>query len=419
MKIKIILSIAWGLLTARLRQTIIAAVGVTFGITTFIALLGFMEGTNRLLDGLMMNRTPHIRLFNEVVASEKQPISLSEEYEGNHNFVHSIKPKDEQLSLKNGPKIIHFLEEDPNVKGVNSRISSQVFYNLGANDLGGMVNGIDVEKEMEHYAFEDYMVDGNAIDLKNVPNSIILGVGLAEVMMVDIGDLVQVTSPKGVRFNFKVVGTYQTGIADIDKKQSYTSILSTQKLLGKSTDYVTDILVKLHDVKKAQKLARHYEDLFDVEAEDINEANAQFDTGSSIRSIISYAVGITLLLIAGFGIYNILNMMIYDKMDSIAILKATGFSGKDVSRIFITVALIIGIFGGAMGLLLGYIACLLIDMIPFVTEALPTIKTYQVDYSPKFYVIAGVFSIVTTYLAGFFPSRKASMVDPVTIIRGK
>jgi lipoprotein-releasing system permease protein len=35
-------------------------------------------------------------------------------------------------------------------------------------------------------------------------------------------------------------------------------------------------------------------------------------------------VGIVLLVVAGFGIYNILNM-IYEKMDSIAILKATGF----------------------------------------------------------------------------------------------
>jgi lipoprotein-releasing system permease protein len=36
-------------------------------------------------------------------------------------------------------------------------------------------------------------------------------------------------------------------------------------------------------------------------------------------------VSVFLLVVAGFGIYNILNMMIYEKMDSIAILKATGF----------------------------------------------------------------------------------------------
>ena len=52
---------------------------------------------------------------------------------------------------------------------------------------------------------------------------------------------------------------------------------------------------------------------------DIQTANSQFETGSFIRSLISYAVGITLLIVAGFVIYNILNMMIYEKMDSVTL----------------------------------------------------------------------------------------------------
>jgi lipoprotein-releasing system permease protein len=112
-------------------------------------------------------------------------------------------------------------------------------------------------------------------------------------------------------------------------------------------------------------------------------------------------------------------MMIYEKMDSIAILKATGFSGKDVNRIFISIALSIGIFGGLMGLIFGFALSSVIDQIPFNTASLPTIKTYPINYNPKFYLIGAVFSLITTYLAGYFPSRKASKIDPVIIIRGK
>jgi O-antigen/teichoic acid export membrane protein len=72
-----------------------------------------------------------------------------------------------------------------------------------------------------------------------------------------------------------------------------------------------------------------------------------------------------------------------------------------------------------IGLVMGYLLSLLIDMVPFETEALPTITTYPIDYNPKFYLIGGVFGLVTTYLAGFFPARKAATVDPVEIIRGK
>jgi lipoprotein-releasing system permease protein len=135
--------------------------------------------------------------------------------------------------------------------------------------------------------------------------------------------------------------------------------------------------------------------------------------------LISYAVGITLLIVAGFGIYNILNMMIYEKMESIAILKATGFSGKDVNLIFVTIASTIGIAGGLFGLIFGVGLSVLIDLIPFNTPSLPAVKTYPVNYNPRFYITGAVFSIVTTYLAGYFPSRKASKIDPVIIIRGK
>jgi lipoprotein-releasing system permease protein len=112
-------------------------------------------------------------------------------------------------------------------------------------------------------------------------------------------------------------------------------------------------------------------------------------------------------------------MMIYEKMDTIAILKATGFSGKDVKRVFIIIALVIGVFGGLFGLLFGYLISSGIDHIPFKTEALPTITTYPIDYDPRYYIIGITFSVITTYYAGYFPSRKASKIDPVIIIRGK
>jgi lipoprotein-releasing system permease protein len=75
--------------------------------------------------------------------------------------------------------------------------------------------------------------------------------------------------------------------------------------------------------------------------------------------------------------------------------------------------------GGLAGLSLGYGVSLIIDNTSFETPAMPTIKTYPINYNPRFYLIGGTFAIVTTYFAGFFPSRKASGIDPVIIIRGK
>jgi lipoprotein-releasing system permease protein len=172
-------------------------------------------------------------------------------------------------------------------------------------------------------------------------------------------------------------------------------------------------------MEDAPEFAKKMESKFNVTAIDIQSANAQFETGSFVRNLISYAVSITLLIVAGFGIYNILNMLIYEKMNDIAILKATGFSGQDVRWIFISQAIIIGLFGGILGLILGYIVSVIIDQTPFNTEAMPTIKTYPIDYEIKYYIIGMTFALLSTFFAGYFPSRKAEKMDPVDIIRGQ
>ncbi|MES1226711.1 MAG: FtsX-like permease family protein, partial [Bacteroidota bacterium] len=400
---KLILNIAKSLLMARWRQTLVAAIGVTFGITMFIALLSFMTGLNKLLDGLVLNRTPHIRLFNEIRPNIHQPVNESNRYRGHYNFISSLKSGNARLAIYNSGFIMQSLKKDERVLGFTPKITAQVFFNYGTLNINGVVNGIDAEEENRLFFFNDYIVEGKSANLTNVSNSIILGIGLAERMRVNNGDMITITTVTGDRYSLKVAGFFQSGINEFDKVQSYASISTTQKILGKSNDYITDIAVKLKNLNDAPAIAKEYKQLYNTEAEDIQTANSQFETGSRVRFIISYAVGITLLIVAGFGIYNILNMMIYEKMDSIAILKATGFSGRDVNNIFMAIALGIGFLGGLVGLLCGFLLSKGIDHIPFTTTALPTIKTYPINYDPVFYLIGISFSLLTTWMAGFFP----------------
>jgi lipoprotein-releasing system permease protein len=112
-------------------------------------------------------------------------------------------------------------------------------------------------------------------------------------------------------------------------------------------------------------------------------------------------------------------MMIYEKMNDIAILKATGFSGSDVMKIFISQAVIIGLIGGLLGLILGFVGSVIIDNAPFNTEAMPTIKTFPINYNPLYYIVGITFAMISTFLAGYLPARKAENIDPVEIIRGQ
>jgi lipoprotein-releasing system permease protein len=418
MNYKLILNIALHLLQARLKQTVVAAVGVTFGIAMFISLVSFMNGLNDLLDGLMLNRTPHVLLYNKIKPTENQPISLSAQYKNSINFINSIKPKDRGKSIYNGKNIISILKNDPRVIDVAPKVTTPVFFNSGTIAISGVINGIDVLSEEKLFKISDNIIEGKVTDLIQ-NNSIIIGKGLADKMLLTTGDIIKITSSKGSLASLKIVGISQIGISEIDDIASYTSLATAQKILEEPTNYITDIQIKLFDMNSAPIVAKEFQSKFNVDTIDYQTANSQFETGSSVRSIISYSVGVVLLIVAGFGIYNILNMMIYEKMDSIAILKATGFSGNDVKWIFVSLSLIIGLVGGLFGLLFGYIFSTIIDIVPFETAALPTIKTYPIDYNPMFYIIGISFALVTTTIAGLLPALKASKVDPVEIIRGK
>jgi len=298
MRLKHLSDIALALMLARWKQTLVAAIGVTFSIALFVTLLGFMEGLNKLLDGIVLNRTPHIRLYNDIQPSKLQPIDISKEFKNYHNFISSVKPGKKRREIYNAQPIINKLERDDRILGLAPKITDQVFYNLGNIDLNGVISGLEVEQEAKLFAFSDYIIEGKYQDLQTISNSIIIGQGVAEVINAKLGDVVTVTAAGGEQFPLKVIGFFESGITEIDKVQSFASLSTTRKLLGVSNNYISDIQIKLKDLNIAPTLAIEYEDLFSLDAEDIQTANAQFETGSGVRSIISYAVKLLVLQVA-------------------------------------------------------------------------------------------------------------------------
>ena len=414
----VILGTAKTHLLTKMKSTVTATLGVTFGIGAYITLVSFMTGLNAMLDDLVLNQTPHIHMYNEIGPSPTQPVALYDDFKDALNIVHSIKPKQSQKKIHNALPILNYLKKQPNVKGATPQLRAQIFYLSGSIELGGNLVGVDIMEEVHLSNVRDNIVEGSPEALKNNDNGILLGAGLADKMSLSVGDRVQVSTVNGNIFPLKIVGIYQSGIAEIDNVQSFVNLKTVQRILGEAENYVTDINVKLLDIAEAPSMAQSLEKQFNIKALDINEANAQFETGSNIRNLITYAVSITLLIVAGFGIYNILNMLIYEKMKDIAILKATGFSGTDVQLIFMSQAMIIGFVGGLLGLLIGFALSKIIDQTPFETEALPTITTYPVNYDPTYYAIGITFALISTFIAGYLPSNRAKKIDPVKIIRG-
>ena len=405
-------------LLSKKKQTIIAILGVTFGIAMYIIMASVMAGVNSMLDDLTFQSTPHIRLYKEADISKKPILSSSYNSKTTMVVVHHQGPKNEKLNIKNATQVIANFKKDPTVYGISAQVSTPVFYNYGALQYNGVLLGVDIKDEDRLFNIKDNVQSGNLNDLLSISNGVVLGAGLAKKFNVTTGDNVTITTPRGVVYLLKIVGIYKSGLGAIDNVRSYVSLSTAQKLLQKDKTYITDISLKLKDREAAVKKSVEYSNLYDVKAENWKEANAVFEQGTVVRNIMTYVVSITLLIVAGFGIYNIISMNVHNKIKDIAILKATGFSGKDVVRIFMMQAVIIGFVGAFTGIVIGFLLSLAISTIPFTGGEFASIDHFPVKFSAAFYIFAIVFGIVTTLIAAYLPSKKASRVDPVVILRG-
>lgn len=410
------LEIAKTHLLAKPKQTLVAMLGVTFGIGMFIAMVGLMTGLNNFTEELTMTSSPDIHIYNDI--TRERPTILEEVNPSGINVVLHQKPKKVTPKLRNALQLAEVIRRDPRVIGVAPTLSSQVFYNYGPVQLNGTISGVDILEEDKLFDLRSKMKSGRIEDLKASTDGIIMGTGLARKLNVKTGDRVVITTPEGYTMTLKIVGTFQMGIGTVDNIRSYANISTVQVILQQDQSYITDINIKLADLHQARSIAPEFQAMSGYKSEDWETANSTFLTGVIIRNILTYSVSFTLLVVAGFGIYNILNMTIHNKMKDIAILKAMGFSGGDVKRIFMIQSLVIGFFGSLAGLMIGYLLSYAISKAPFNGGDFISLDHFPVNFDPRYYVIGIVFGVTTTAVAGYMPSRKASKMDPIEILRG-
>jgi lipoprotein-releasing system permease protein len=406
-------------LTSRKRQTIVSMLGVTFGITVFIFQAGVITGLQDFFIEKTINSTAHIEIFRD--KNQKSPPILQKVYSENDTWitVPNIKSKNELPKLKRGLQIVDILESYPEVDGVSPSLSTQAIFKIGVADVSGIINGVDIRKENRLFDLEKDMVSGSIIRLETVNNGIILGSGLSESMGAELNDNITVVSPGGVALQMKVVGILETGLRELDNSRAYSSIRNTQKLMNVTGTYITDIKIKLKDVDQSGVLAKEFEARFTYTAEDWKQANEGIFSVFRIQNIVTYLVIISILLVSGFGIFNILSMMIYEKMNDIAILKSIGYTDVDIRNIFLLEALIIGFIGGFFGLIIGFMISWITSIIPTNIEGFVSSEYLNINFDPAFYLLAFLFGLVATGIAGYLPAKKASKIDPINIIRSQ
>jgi lipoprotein-releasing system permease protein len=414
MKISVNTEIALTYLSARKKQTLVASMGVMFGISMFIFMQSLMKGTNDYFEKMSFNSTPHIRLYSENKVADNHMMTG---YLNDNSVKILTNPKQliQRQGITNPYGIIHEIKKNPQITNVTPQVTTNVIYTSGSVQINGNVAGVNIDQEDKMFDVQSNMVAGDLHDLNRVNNALLIGKGIADKLSLHVGDNITVTSGTGSPMIMKVVGIFATTVKQVDETRSYANIVQAQNLLGKDRSYVTDIKINIKDYNNAPQVARDIQTMTGYKAEDWVQANEQLKAAFKIRAIILNSVIGVILLVAGFGIYNILNMTIYEKIKEIAILKAIGFSGPSVTSIFLQQAIYIGLMGGLVGITCGFGITYMVSRIYI---GAGTLKYLPMSFYIPHYIEAVCFGILTTVAAGYFPARKASKVDPVTIIRG-
>lgn len=129
---------------------------------------------------------------------------------------------------------------------------------------------------------------------------------------------------------------------------------------------------------------------------------------------------VSILIVAGFGIFNILNMTVTQKRKEIAILRSIGFEPNDIVVLFLSQGLILGLIGGIVGILLGYGVCEYMATLSVGSgRAMGTTGKMLVSFESGIYFRGFALAFLSCLVAALLPARAAGRLRPMEIVRSE
>jgi lipoprotein-releasing system permease protein len=232
-----------------------------------------------------------------------------------------------------------------------------------------------------------------------------------------MGKNISVATPHGQVHAFTIVGIFRTGRANYDEGQAFVNLKRAQVLFDRP-NRANSIIVKLDDPYQSRTVAAQIENRVGYKSVSWQEATEDLMSTLTIRNIIMYTVVSAVLVVAGFGIYNVISTVVMEKRRDIAILKSMGFRAGDIQQVFVLEGVLLGIVGCVFGLALGVVLMYGLGQITFRYPGGSDPVRMPMDWGILQFVIAASFAMGASVLAAFLPARRGARVHPAEILRG-
>lgn len=410
----VLTQIALSHLTSRRRQTLVSLGGIILGVGFFLGVSALMRGSERDFIERLIDTQPHVTVSDEFRTNPLQPAERL--YGTGAVELRNVKPRTETRGIRQYKQKLAIVERMPGVR-VAPALAGQGIITFAGRDVGVTISGIVPEAMLDVSTIEEDMVQGRLEDLDANPNGIIIGQQLSDRYGIDMGDNLSVAAPNGQVRVFKVVGVFRTGNQSYDESQTFAALKRVQALMDRP-NVANSFVMQLDDPMQARDVASRIETLIGYKAVSWQEASEDITSILKVRNIIMYSVVSAILVVASFGIYNVISTVVLEKTRDIAILKSVGFNARDIRRIFLMEGLILGTLGSIAGCALG--AGIIYGLGKIVLRPPGTADPVEmpVYWGADQFVLAAAFAVLSAVGAAYLPARKGGRVQPVDILRG-
>ncbi len=407
-------------LLARKKQTVLTMLGILLGTSGYIVISGIMLGFRVFIIDQLVNNDAQVR-----ISAREDPIlqdSLDGEFfpEAAHIFwVAPPSGRRDQARIEYAQGWFERLDHDPEVLAYSPQLTMQAIFRRANILQNARLIGCDPAKQERVTDIQRYMVEGKFSDIGQSGNRMVVGIGLMKNLGARVSETLLVSVGKGSPLPFKIVGVFQVGMKTIDETTAFAALNDVQRA-NLTPSQISDIAVRLTDAEQARAVSDSWAGLGQDKVQSWDQINSGTMSVFKTQDIVRNSMTLTILVVAGFGIYNILNMMVSQKRREIAILRSIGYEPKDIVSLFMIQGLVLGTTGGVLGMSLGHLLCRYLSTITVDPGRLiGGGGKMMISYEPLIYLFGFLLAFGSSVVASLLPARAASKLTPIDIIRSE
>lgn len=391
------------------RRTVLTVMLIGFSLTALILTDAIMRGMLTLMIG-----------------------SITETF-GGEAQVHKIGYRenfDVDLYMSNSSEISRTLKDDTSVEAFTPRVTSGAMISSSYNVSGGLLYGIDADKESLISKTKAAVIRGTY--LTGSTSEILIGHSMAELLEVDLGDRIVLTLSEAntgelAQALFRVSGILKFGMREIDDNLVFVNIDAARDVLGLTSEQSHEFAIMFNNPEDARNPETPiFKSLNTEELETLSWMGLNKDIGIVIElsGFASLIVGMVLFLLASLGVINSMFMSIYERIYEFGVIKALGSRPGSLATLIMTEAMFLAILSCGLGMLLAFAigswtgvngVSLGSDNLEFSGVAIS--GNIMTEFDSSQFIQFPIYVILITVVAAIYPARFASKIIPTEALQ--